>query len=398
MFSSYLTRRFSDIYRKNKDEGLALLSFSLPYFVYKNSDYLPEYNIPVFSFHSVKPKLIEEQFKYLSENNYRTLNSSSLIEILTGKKKGSRNSVVLTFDDGRKSLWTTAFPLLKKYNLTAISFVVPSIIKNEGVKSPTLEDVWSGKLSLRDVENIEDEIPFCSWDEINEMHKSSLVDFQSHSMYHASVFTNKKLVDFINPKFLPSFLDSTLNPLGHIFENNYSSPKLGYGSPIFQWDSHIVSRTRYIPNENINTKCIEYVQSHGGKSFFDDLKWRNKLHSYFVKTTRELGEGSFQNFTERVAEIKKDLINSRKTIEDHLNKSVTHLCLPWYFGNKLTVQLSNETGYKCIYWGIKNMKSTNFIGDDPFYIKRINDYYIFSLPGKNRTSLGRQLMNKINKL
>jgi len=397
LFSSYLTRRFSDIYRKNKDEGLALLSFSLPYFVYKNSNYLSENNIPVFSFHSVKPELLEEQIKYLSENNYGTLNSESLIEIIKGKKKGTRNSIVLTFDDGRKSLWTTAFPLLKKYNLTAISFVVPSIIKDNEVKSPTLENVWSGKISLKDVENIESGISFCNWDEINEMHKSCLVDFQSHSMYHASVFINKKLVDFINPDFTSSLIDSTLNPLGYFAEDNYSRLQVEYGSPIYQWDSHLISKTRYIPNENINASCIEYVRSHGEKSFFDNLNWRNELQSYFIKMTKEFGEGRFQNYEDRIAEIRKDLLDSRKTIEDHLNKSVTHLCLPWYFGNQLTVQLSKETGYECIYWGIKNMKSSNFIGDDPFYIKRINDYYIFSLPGKNRFSLGKQIMTKIKR-
>ncbi|MFZ0454152.1 MAG: hypothetical protein WAM24_10395, partial [Ignavibacteriaceae bacterium] len=113
MLSSNLNRRLSDIIRKNKDEGLSLLFFSLPYFVYRNSDYLPDNNIPVFSFHSVKPELFEDQLKYLAENNYKTLNSESLMEIISGKKKGIRNSVVLTFDDGRKSLWTTAFPLLK---------------------------------------------------------------------------------------------------------------------------------------------------------------------------------------------------------------------------------------------------------------------------------------------
>ena len=394
MVNSYLTRRFSDIVRKNKDEGIALLSFSLPYFVYKNSDYLPETNIPVFSFHSVKPELFEKQLKFLSENNYTTLNSNTLVDIITGKKRGIRNSIVLTFDDGRKSLWTTAFPLLKKYNLNAISFIVPSIINDNEIKSPTLEDAWSGKVSLELIENIESEIPLSNWNEIKEMHKSGLIDFHSHSMYHASIFVSNKLVDFINPGFTSSLLDSTLNPLGYITENN-SSPQIEYGSPIYQWDSHLISRTRYIPNENINTSCIEYVRSHGGYSFFQNSNWRNELHTHFLELEKKFGEGTFQSYEQRIAEIKKDLTDSRKAIEERLNKQVTHLCLPWYFGNELTVQLSKECGYVCIYWGIKNGKSTNSIGDDPYYIKRINDYYIFSLPGKNRISLSTQIINKI---
>ena len=395
--NSNLRKRISDIYRKNKDEGIALILFSLPYFVYKNSDYLPENNIPVFSFHSVKPGLLEEQFKYLSENNYKTLDSQSFYDVLTGNTKGTPNSIVLTFDDGRKSLWTTAFPLLKKYNFTAVSFIVPSIIENDEIKSPSLDDVWEGKGSLNEVENIESEKPFCSWKEIKEMNLSGYVDFQSHSMYHASVFNNRKLVDFINPGFEASLLNSTLNPLEYCLENPKYSQQLLYGLPVYQWESNLTARSRFVPNEHINNSCIEYVHSHGDLSFFKNAGWRNELFSHFTKIKGNSEEGEFQNYQERIAEIKKDLLESRKTIEGYINKPVKHLCLPWYFGNDLTVQLSKETGYECIYWGIKNTKSTNFIGDNPFYIKRINDYYIFSLPGKNRISLGKQILNKIQK-
>ena len=392
---SNLKRKISDIYRKNIDEGIALLFFSLPYFVYKNSDYLPENNIPVFSFHSVKAESLEEQFKYLSENNYRTLSADSLTEIISGKKKGTRNSVVLTFDDGRKSLWTIAFPLLKKYDLKVVSFIISSIIKEDHVKSPTLEDVWSGKMLLKDVQDIESESPFCTWNEINEMSRSGLVDFQSHSMYHASVFVSKKLVDFINPDFTSSLLESTLNPLTSFNENGYSSTQPEYGFPVYKWKSNLTAQIRYMPNEKISCGCIEYVKSLGGISFFDSSNWRSKLQSYYLEMVGRFGEGTFQSFEERVLEIKEDLLGSKKTIENYVNKPVTHLCLPWYFGNRLTVNLSKEAGYNSVYWGIKNMKSTNYVGDDPFYIKRINDYYIFSLPGKNRISLNKQVMNKI---
>ncbi len=388
--NSNLGRRISDIYRKNKDEVAALLLFSLPFFVYKNSDYLPENNIPVFSFHSVKPELLEEQFRYLSENHYRTLDASSFNEILTGKNSGTRNSVVLTFDDGRKSLWTTAFPLLKKYNLKAVSFIVPSIIEDNNLKSPTIENAWAGKTSLKQIENIESEKPFCSWSEITEMHLSSLVDFQSHSMYHASVFRNKKLVDFINPDFEASLLNSTLNPLEYT-----CGQKVKYGLPIYQWESNLTAKTRFLPDDNINSSCIEFVKSYGDSLFFKTSGWRNELYSHYARVKKESAVGKFQNYDERINEIKKDLLESRELIEDKLEKNVAHLCLPWYFGNKLTVSLAEETGYKFIYWGIKYMKSTNFIGDNPFYIKRINDYYIFSLPGKNRISFGKQIMNKI---
>lgn len=390
--NSNLSRRISDIYRKNKDEGVALLFFFLPYFVYRNSDCLPANNIPVFNFHSVKPCELEDQFRYLSENNYKTLNASSFLNVINGKEKGACNNVVLTFDDGRKSLWTTAFPLLKKYNLTAISFIVPSIVSEDSEKSPTLEDFWRGGKLIEEIENIEAEIPFCNWNEIKEMHLSGLVDFQSHSMYHASVFNSNKLVDFVNPDFEASLLHSTLNPLEY-----HNQEKIGYGSPVYTWESNLVAKTRYIPDEKINASCIEYVQARGGSAFFEDHKWRNKLLAHFKNIRGNSDSGHYQSSEQRLVEIKNDLLEARKIIEEYLNKEVKHLCLPWYFGNELTVRLSKETGYECIYWGIMNRKSTNIIGDDPFFMKRINDYYISSLPGENRTSFGRQILNKIRK-
>jgi Polysaccharide deacetylase len=390
-----LARRFSDIIRKNKDEVLAFFSFSLPTFVYRNINYVPEDNIPVFCFHSVEPKLLEEQFKYISENNYKTLNSESLMDIITGKKKPIRNSLALTFDDGRKSLWTTAFPLLKKYNLTAISFIVPSIIKENISKSPSLEDLWSGKILPKDIEDLESEMHYSNWNEITEMHESGLVDFQSHSLNHASVFINNALTDFINPELKPSLLNSTLNPLvSNANDNMYTE----YGTPVYKWASNLTADKRYIPDEKLNSACIEYVKSNGGASFFNNSKWRKELGSYFDEMENESGNGVFQNYNERILEIKEDLFESRRIIEKRLNKSVTHLCLPWYMGNELSVTMAKETGYKCIYWGIKDNKSSNFIGDDPYYIKRINDYYLFSLPGKGRLSLRQQLINKVKSL
>lgn len=392
--NSNLKRKSFDIYRKNKDELLAFLFFSLPGFVYKNLSTLSGCNIPVFNFHSVQPKLLEEQFKYLTGNNYKTINSDLLFDVIIGQKKISNNTIVLTFDDGRKSLWTIAFPLLMKYDLVAISFIVPSVIKSGLPKSATLEDVWTNHMSLEDLEKIEVEIPFINWNEIYEMHKSGLVDFQSHSMYHASVFKNKKLIDFVNPRLKPSFLTSTLNPLG-VDDIDDRLNQIEYGFPLYEWESNLTSKSRYIGNKNVNVSCMEYVKSNGGVSFFDKPKWRKELESFYSKMNIKYGRGTFQKFEERLSDIKKDLLISKKTIEDHLNKTVKHLCLPWFQGNELSVELSKEIGYSSIYWGIKKMQSINYIGDDPLYIKRINDNYIFSLPGKNRKSLPQQVINKI---
>ena len=393
MISSF-SRKLSDTYRKNKDEVLALLFHSLPDFVYKKLDYLPENMIPVFCFHSVEAKRLEEQFKYLFENDYKTLDANSLVDILLGKKIADRNTIALTFDDGRKSFWTTAFPLLKKYGLTAISFIIPSIVKNETVKSFTLEDVWSNKISKDDLEKIELKNSFCNWNEIHEMHASNLVDFQSHSLHHASVFTDKTLIDFINPDLTPSLLNGTLNPIVYVNGKDVLLGANNFGYPVYRWESNLTAAKRFVNNEKLSLACVDYVKSHGDEVFFKNPKWRKELKTYYTKIKTEFGAGTFQTYEKRKLDISEDLIKSKTIIENNLNKPVKHLCLPWYKGNKLTVELSKETGYSGIYWGIVNMHSINYRGSDPFYINRINDHYIFSLPGKNRISLKEQIINQ----
>ena len=207
----------------------------------------------------------------------------------------------------------------------------------------------------------------------------------------------KKLIDFINPKLEPSLSDSTLNPLISIDGNDSLLEKNSYGFPIYSWESNLTSKTRYIGNENLNLSCLDYVNSKGGKAFFDNPNWRRLLKFHFEKMEKKFGEGTFQSFERRKSDIKEDLSRSKSIIENKLNKSVRHLCLPWYKGNQLTLELSKETGYSGIYWGIVNMHAINRLGNDPLFIYRINDYYIYSLPGKNRMTFGKQIRNKLKK-
>jgi len=58
-------------------------------------------------------------------NNYRTLKADELHDLITEKKKYKKKIVALTFDGGLRSLWSVAYPILKKYGLNAISFIVP---------------------------------------------------------------------------------------------------------------------------------------------------------------------------------------------------------------------------------------------------------------------------------
>jgi peptidoglycan/xylan/chitin deacetylase (PgdA/CDA1 family) len=72
----------------------------------------------------VTEKVFEEQLAHLQKNNFKTITFIDVSKALKGEKTLSDKNIILTFDDGYEDNYTSAFPLLKKYNSTAVIFLV----------------------------------------------------------------------------------------------------------------------------------------------------------------------------------------------------------------------------------------------------------------------------------
>ncbi len=68
----------------------------------------------------------EEQIKYLKENNYYIPTPNELEKYIDGTLNLPEKSVVITVDDGSATFFKYALPILNKYNIKAISFVITS--------------------------------------------------------------------------------------------------------------------------------------------------------------------------------------------------------------------------------------------------------------------------------
>lgn len=98
-------------------------------------------NMPVLAYHDVLENPTEEtdisiekfdrQMKFLKTHNYKTLTMSEFYEWKKGAKTNGKK-VVLTFDDGKESFYTTVVPILEKYNLKATIFIIESAINESG--------------------------------------------------------------------------------------------------------------------------------------------------------------------------------------------------------------------------------------------------------------------------
>lgn len=106
---------------------------------------------------SVTPDKFEEQMKYLVDNGYHTTSLDTLYAALKKQISLPDKSVILTFDDGYVDFYYNAYPILKKYNLSATVFI-PTGLMGGGA--------------------------YLTWLQIQEMHSSGRITFGSHLVHH----------------------------------------------------------------------------------------------------------------------------------------------------------------------------------------------------------------------
>jgi hypothetical protein len=222
------------------------------------------------------------------------------------------------------------------------------------------------------------------------MHKSGVVDFQSHTMYHCLIFTSPVIENFIHPSF-DFYLRNYNVP---IFRNNGKeniTRETELGTPIYTNESRFSGKRRYFDDEELRKRCIEYVKENGGTRFFKKLNWHKKLMDVVKDYRDKYGEnGRFESEEEQRENLYTDLLESKLIIQKKLSgKTVNHLCYPWWVGSSLAVEMSKEAGYLTNFWGIiKERRTTNRTGDDPYRIARLlYEDYIFRLPGEGRKPL-----------
>ncbi len=99
-----------------------------------------------------------EQMSYLRENNYNVLSLDQLLSMLQQQKSLPEKSVVITIDDGYRSVYENAWPVLKEFGYPFTVFLYVKATDNKH---------WN----------------YMSWEMVREMQKAG-VDFQDHGYAH----------------------------------------------------------------------------------------------------------------------------------------------------------------------------------------------------------------------
>lgn len=126
--------------------------------------------IPILTYHDIQPasksrftitpELLEMQLRYLAEHGYVGITLDDLDRFLRYERPVPRKAVIITVDDGYKSMKTIAAPLLAKYRFPATFFVYTDYI-------------GTGGNSL-------------SWADLRQL-KAQGFDIQSHSKSHSNL-------------------------------------------------------------------------------------------------------------------------------------------------------------------------------------------------------------------
>lgn len=376
-----LGRHMRSIREKNADEFFAAARFRMPDFAAPLRIGRRGSEMPVFVFHAVDPVSFESQLQYLRDNEYVTLNSSQACDSIRSGKIRPK-SVVLTFDDATSTFWTYAFPLLRKYEMTAVLFVIPGIVPDENSVRPSLDDVWTDRVSFSDVEVATRENPLCTWAELQKVWSSGNVDIQSHSLTHSRIPVSPKVIDIQTPDYpVGSYANSDL-PVSSLDDPARPERSLRLGAPVFQYASRLSDRRRFIHDEERAREMISFVEENGAQRFFQDKNWPAKWCRRFGRD--EARYGNFESVAEQQEAIERELVQSRSILESRLpDIRVRHFCLPWYTCGSITERIAKESGYEALYFGASHRCAG---GPEMIHVRRVSEHYCQCLRGSGRRS------------
>ncbi len=190
--------------------------------------------------YSIKPENFEKQMKYLKDNGYNLIGMKEFIDYMYGKGEIPEKPILITIDDGYKSIYEYAYPVLKKYKIPATIYIYQVFVN-------------AGKNTL-------------SFDEIKELSENGF-EFGCHSNTHPVLTNKKNLTDEEYIKFLEKEI---------IEPKKYLEKKIGV--PI---------ETMAYPYGSYSKEVHKIVEKAGYKLAFSVVPSYNtkETHKYSLKRT-----------------------------------------------------------------------------------------------------------------
>jgi len=298
----------------------------------------------VFSFHDCLPDVFSRYIELLVAKRFRVVGGEELWgrTYLAPKK---RREVVLTFDDGRRNCWTVIFPLLKRYKVKAVLFVIPERVRDTDEVLPNLEDYWNGKTGWENLYQSHRREPYLTWRELAIMRASGFVDVCSHGLCHEVVFASARLHDFQHPGVyeMPVYFDEW-------FQAGQPSPETSWGAPIYERCWAPLVQNIYVPPDETGRAMNDYIKAQGGFLFFRKKKWRALLRRHYEGLTRKEVGGTYKKNPTR-ENLVDSVSMSKRLIESRLKSPCPGFALPLYQDAPSLEDALHQAGYRLAFGG-----------------------------------------------
>jgi len=153
---------------------------------------LSEVKIPILLYHRFGPVVsdsmtittstFESHLRYIRDQGYTVIPLRQLVDYYLHKRLSlPPRAVVITADDGHKSVYYEMFPLIKRYRFPVTLFLYPSAVSNASYA--------------------------ITWSQLREMQETGLFDFQSHTFWHPNFKEERKR---LNPSEYEKFIEKQL--------------------------------------------------------------------------------------------------------------------------------------------------------------------------------------------
>jgi peptidoglycan/xylan/chitin deacetylase (PgdA/CDA1 family) len=270
----------------------------------------------------VSKENFEKQMQYIREK-MNPISLKDLVECIIKSMTIPERAVAITFDDGYGDNYTIAYPILKRYKIPATIFLATGYIETSSI-------FW--------------------WDKVAEIIKKTKAPF----------IELKNFCSFSNDK---AFLFETIALMGHKDKENaimilvklfktFDYEKISNATEVLQ-DKLKVADTDIEKQPMLDWAQIEEMCKNG-----IDIGAHTVNHPDLTKIN--------------VEEVEEEICQSKKTIEERLNRQVSHFAYPYGLGenyNKNIERIAKNLDFQSICTaetGIVTIKS------DVFNLKRVS--------------------------
>lgn len=153
-FTSELPKEIKESIKNIKPQK----SFRVPILLHHYVEYVKDQGDTIRKSLNILPYTFDQEVKTLKDAGYVFITTKDLADALDDKITLPPKSVILTFDDGYRDFYTDVFPIIKKYQVRAVAYIVPNFLDK-----PNNLTTW----------------------QLREIAKSGLVEIGAHTMDHS---------------------------------------------------------------------------------------------------------------------------------------------------------------------------------------------------------------------